>query len=185
MRLIKWLQKVKRLDDNQGLSLSELLVSIFIFSILSASLLAVVVVGQRSWSTNSVKIGMRQELRKSMETMINDLRQAGDDSIADVPADDTWYTSITFQVPQTVTGGIITWDSNAIQYTLGGTNGDQLQKITGGSTQIVSQDIQSLQFRRLSTAPNILEVALAAQDTVDLTQEVLTMDLDFEIELRN
>ena len=178
-------KQIKKITNIKGMSLSELLVSVFIFSILSAALLSVVVVGQRSWLTNEVKIGLRQELRKSMEMMIYDLRQAGNVSIADVPADDTWYTTITFQIPSTVTGGIITWDANIIQYILGGTGGTQLRKITGGTTQIVSQNIQSLQFRRLSTASNTLEVALMAQDVIALTGELLTMDLDFKIELRN
>ncbi len=179
------IHKRRFLKNRKGMSLSELLVSVFIFSILSSALLAVIVVGQRSWTTNEVRIGLRQELRKSMEMMINDLRQAGNASIADVPADDTWYSTITFQVPSTVTGGIITWDANSIQYTLGGTDGKQLHKIRGGTTQILSQNMQSMQFRRLSTQADILEVALRAQDTVGLTDEVLNMDLDFQIELRN
>ena len=178
-------KKMKNLKNNKGMSLSELLVSIFIFSLLSAALLAVVVVGQRSWVTNEVKIGLRQELRKAMETMIYDLRQAGNASIANVPADNTWYSTITFQIPSTVSGGIIVWDSNAIQYVLGGAGGDQLQRIQGGTTQIISKNIQSVQFRRLSTDVNTLEIDLTAQDTIDLTGESLSLDLDFNIELRN
>lgn len=175
----------RKLNNIKAMSLAELLVCVFIFSILSAALLAVVVVGQRSWTTNEVKIGLRQELRKSMEMMINDLRQSGNASIANVPADDSWYTNIIFQVPSTVTGGIITWDSDAIQYILGGAGGTQLLKVRAGTSKVVSQNIQSLQFRRLSTAPNVLEISITAQDTVALSGEVLNMDLDFEIEMRN
>ncbi len=175
----------KKMKDRKGMSLAELLVSVFIFSILSAALLAVIVVGQRSWTTNEVKIGLRQELRKSMETMIYDLRQAGNVSIANVPADDTWYPTIIFQIPSTVTGGIITWDANAIQYVLGGTDGHQLRKVRAGTTQVVSKNIKSLQFRRLSSDSNILEVSLTAQDVIALTGNTLTMDLDFQVELRN
>jgi len=171
------------LENKTGFTMVEALVSVAIFSFMSLALFSILLVGQKSWSMNSTKIQLQQELRKSMETMINDLRQAGNASITNVPADDNWYTTITFQVPSTVTSGSIVWDSNTIQYVLGGTGGDLLQRIQG-TTRTVSQGISVLGFRRLSTASNILEVNIVALGTPP-NGEQMDITLNFDVELRN
>jgi len=170
--------------NNRGMTMTEVMVTTLIFSFIIAGLYAAGAVGQNNWDVNDVQIGLQQELRKAMEWMINDLRQAGNASIVDVPADGNWYTTITFKTPSGVTGGSIDWNANSIQFVLGGSSSNQLQRLEASQTKIIAQNIQTLQFRRLTTSPDILEVNMLAQNsTVKGTQ--VDYQLDFEIQLRN
>ena len=168
----------------EGFSLVEILVTVLIFSVLAAAVNTVLLVGDASWQTNSVQVELQQELRKAMDWMKDDLRQTGSSAIADVPADGVWYATITFQMATGISGGKIAWNSNATQFVLGGTDSNQLQRIENLITRVLALNIESLQFRRLATAPNVLEVALQSQkDTVK--GDTITSTLDFKVQLRN
>ncbi|MBZ0165540.1 MAG: prepilin-type N-terminal cleavage/methylation domain-containing protein, partial [Candidatus Omnitrophica bacterium] len=85
--------------NNLGTTLVETMVTVVIFSLIMTGFFAVSTVGENSFQVNRAQIELQQELRKSMETMMNDLRQAGNSSVIDVPANGNWYTSITFRKP--------------------------------------------------------------------------------------
>jgi prepilin-type N-terminal cleavage/methylation domain-containing protein len=172
------------LNGCKGFSLAEVLVTVVIFSVLMAAVNTILLVGDSSWQTNRVQVELQQDLRKAMDWMKDDLRQTGSSAIDDVPADGEWYTSITFQMVTGVTGGTLTWNSNTTQFVLGGTDSNQLQRIEDSTTKVIAQNIESLEFRRLAAAPDIIEVALEAEkDTVKGV--TITSTLDFEIQLRN
>lgn len=170
--------------NKKGISLVEVLVTLAIFSMMSASLYAAMSVGQNSWETNRVHIELQQEMRKAMEAMINDLRQASNSSIINVPADNQWYPTITFRKPTGVTSGSIVWDANTLQFVKGGTDSDQLLRVYNGTTKIMCQYLDSMQFRRQSMSSNTLEVVLRAEDTTT-KGVVIGYDLSFNVELRN
>ncbi|MCA9403277.1 MAG: hypothetical protein KC897_05800 [Candidatus Omnitrophica bacterium] len=175
---------MRKIVNNSGTSLVEALVSVVIFLMIMTGFYSVATVGDNSFQVNRVQIELQQELRKSMEAMISDLRMAGSASVIDVPANDTWYTSITFRKPVGIVAGSINWDSNTIQFLRGGTGGVQLQRVYNGTTRVVSQYISTLQFRRLSADPDRLEVQLVGQR--NSTKGVpVTYNLDFDIQLRN
>ena len=187
---------INRLRCRAGFTLVEILVTVMIFTILMAAIHTVLLVGQSSWQTNSVRAELGQELRKAMEWMKDDLRQTGDAAISGGPidADDTDYTSITFQMATGISGSAIEWgggDPDATtQFILGGTDSNQLQKIVRdddgnvASTTVLAQNIRAVVFRRMSTAPDIMEVELVAQK---VTTDGRTIDLgvNFEIQMRN
>lgn len=167
--------------DNRGVSMIETLVVVLIFTIISGGLISVMTVGDKSWQVNRVKIELQQELRKSMDAMVNDLRQSGGASIVNVPTDGNWYSTITFRKPAGVSAGSIAWDNTTIQFL---TSNGQLQRVYGANTKIVSQDISSMQFRRFSAAADTLEVALQAQKNTNKGVPIV-YDLDFNIQIRN
>ena len=113
-----------------------------------------------------------------------DLYQAGPSSIANVPADGNWYTTITFKIPTGVTNGSIAWDNNFIQFSRGGTNSIELRRTYAGVTKLLASNMSSLQFRRQVASPDVLEVSMAAQKQT-VKQKTINYQLDFQVELRN
>ena len=184
MRKMKSLSIKKVLMSRKGLSLMEVLVTIFIFSFVIASLYTTIIVGNSSWENNKVTIQMHQNLRLAMEKMKYDLQQASNSSISDVPADSTWYNWITFKIPSGITSGSVTWDPNSIRYIKGGTDNTQLLKVYNAVTTILANDISSVQFRRQNASSNILEVVLTSQKQV-IQGQLLQNQLTFEVKLRN
>jgi len=169
--------------SNRGFSLAEMIVAVFLFMVLAAGIYTTGVVSERFWQASKVKVQLQQDVRKGMEWMIRDLREAGDTSITDVPADGTWYDLITFKVPTGVNGNGITVWGDEIVFALGG-SGTDLERTQSGVSKIIAQNIQSVQFRRLSTNSDMLEVSLSAQKTT-LAGEAINDQLDFEVQLRN
>ena len=180
------LQLMKRMNLNseRGISMVEMMVVVLIFMIIVSAMYTLTAAGNISWQTNKVKIELQQELRKAIDYMVGDLRQAGSISIVDVPADGTWYDTITFKIPAGVTSGHLIWSTNTIQYVLGGTGNDQIQRILGASNRIVSNNVNSMQFRRFPAEADTIQVALQAQDTTTLGL-VMDYDLQFKIQMRN
>ncbi|MGE0268157.1 MAG: type II secretion system protein J [Candidatus Omnitrophota bacterium] len=177
--------KVSRMiRRNRGTTLVETLVVVLIFSVLVAGFYSIATVGDNSWQVNRVQVELQQELRKSMDAMVNDLRQAGSSSIIDVPANGNWYNSITFRIPEGVVAGSIDWTDSTLQFLRAGPGTVQLQRIYGVQTKIVSNNITSLQFRRLTTSPKKLEVMLQAQKNT-LKGLPIIYNLNFNVQLRN
>ena len=171
-------------DRKSGFTLVESIVTVFIFAMILSGVYATLAVGDDSWQTNKTKIELQQEARKAMEYMINDLRQAGDASITNVPANNTWYSTITFKIPSGVSSGSITWNNNSIVLAKGGTGNSQLIRTYAGNPKILAQNLQSIQFRRQSTSPDILEVSIQEQG-VTAKNRTLTYTLNFSLQLRN
>ncbi len=158
----------------------EVLVMVFIYSIIAGACYVALMSGNTFWQVTSVETELQQELRKGMDAMTEDLRQAGSSSITDVPADGVWYTTITFKICTGVSGGSISWSSN-IQYVLGtGANANRL--LRGG--KVVAQDIETLQIRRKTSSPNIVEVSLLAQKNTSGSR-LLSMNSNFSVKLRD
>ncbi len=177
---------LKYLKDRQGFSLVEVLVTVMIFAALTAAVATVLFVGQSSWQNNSVQAEMQQELRKAMDWMKGDLRETTATAITAGPtsADDTAYTSITFYLPTGVSGNAITWSANTTQFVLGGTGANELHRIENSVTRVIAHNIQSLGFRRMAAAPNIIEIILQAQKNT-IKGSTVTLNLTFDIQMRN
>lgn len=160
------------------------MVVILIFAFLAGGVYAIFGAGENFWLINKTRVELHQELRKALDYMINDLRQAGSSSIIDVPADGTWRSSIRFKTPAGVSGGTLTWNLTEIQFLIGGTNADELRRVEGADVRVLAQNMQALQFRRLAATPNIIEISMQAQKETDKGFPV-GYDLDFSIQLRN
>ncbi|MFH1359535.1 MAG: hypothetical protein ABIJ41_00665 [Candidatus Omnitrophota bacterium] len=168
-------------------SLAELSVVVLVTSLIFAACTSLFLAGTNFWQTDTVKVTLTQELRKAESWIVQDLQQAGSsESIlnSSVPADGTTYTSITFRKAGGVNNGIITWAPQTIQYLLAGGGSSQLQRQSGLQNKIIAQYMQTLQFRRQATAPDILEVSLGVQKST-LQGSVMNSSLNFKIQLRN
>ena len=67
---------------------------------------------------------------------------------------------------------------------LGGSNSNQLLRTQSGVTRILAQNVQTLQFRRLSSDPKTLEVSMVGQKNT-LNGRTINYQLAFDIQLRN
>jgi len=182
MRLIRHLKRMPEpLKDSRGFTLSEVLMAAFIFSLLSVACYTIMASSSSSWQVNRARIELQQELRKSQNWMINELRQSGSSVITNVPADGAPYTTITFRTSSGVSGGSVTWSSNTIQFIRSGT---QLQRISGGVTKVLAQNISLLQFRRQGATPNLVEVSLQVQKNVP-GSSAISGNLSFKVQVRN
>ena len=141
---------------------------------------------ESSWLVNKDKTELQQELRKAMEWMKYDMRQAGDISI-DVDADGVWQeASISYFKPQGVSNGVIDWGTTnpgPVQFFLDGDTED-FCRLYDGNKKLIARNITHVQFRRLDTSSDILEVELTGQKTT-IKGNVIDDSLDFKIKLRN
>ncbi len=174
------------MKSRQGFTLVEMMATVLIFTVMTGALLAVVLVGSRSWQINITRSELQEELRRAVDWINNDMSLAGPGSIGigSVPVDNTWYTSITFQKTLGAVGGVITWDPNSVQYILGGVGNNQLQRITGGQVRVLAQNIQTLQFQRQTTDPDVVLVFLQAQKSTNSGDNIVST-LNFEVQMRN
>ena len=178
---------MKNFNSNtlKGLTTVEVLVTVLIFSIIAGACYMALISGNMSWQVTSVATELQQELRKGMDTMTEDLRQTGASTITDVNADGAPYNMITFKICTGVSGGNISWSSNTVQYALGsGINVNKILRTSGGQSKVIAQDIQTLQIRRQSSAPNIVEVSLSAQKNT-VGGRLLSLSSIFDVKLRN
>ena len=194
-------EKDRLFKDYRGVTLVEVMTTVVIFSFILGICYALLISGSDSWETNSTRVELQQELRKAMDWITQDLRQAGSASIVDVPADGATYTSITFRKSAGVSGGNLVWDSSTTRYFLGGTGGTQMLRQVGAQTaSVIAQNIQSLQFNRQPNSiiyydgipveilnSNVVNVSLQTQKTT-LRRKMLTgtaPSLTLKIYLRN
>lgn len=176
---------------HQAMTMPEVLISAIIFSLVLAACYALLIAGSDSWETNEAKIELQQDLRRSVDWITQDLRQAGSVSITNVPADGAWYTLITFRKASSVSGGSVVWDTDTTKYVLGGSDSTQLQRQIGSQTpKIIAQNFQSIQFRRQSTSADVVDVTMQAQKKTprgkNLTGKAYVQEgLNFKVYLRN
>ncbi len=174
--------------NHRGVTLVEMMVTAITFALILGICYTILISGSDSWETNSARVELQQELRKAMDRITQDLRQAGSVSIADVPANGTAYTSITFRKSAGVSGGNLVWDTSTTRYFLGGTGGTQLLRQVGSQVaSVVAQNIQSAQFSRQASTANVVNVSLQTQKTA-LRRKMLTdkaPSLTLKIYLRN
>lgn len=164
----------------------EMLVTALVYALMITAGYLLLTSGTVSWQVNSAKVELEQELRKTMEWMSLDLRQAGSSSIDDVSVDNAWSTQITFRIASGVSGGSVVWSAGKYRYYLGGTNNRQLKRleVNSGTIKEIAQDIKTLQVRRPVSTPDMVEVALVGEKTTGQGR-VVNLNLNFKVKLRN
>ena len=175
--------KISHLGRLRGVTLAETLIVVFVYSLIAFACYMVLSAGLQSWKVNQVRVELTQELRKAMDWMVDDIRQAGTSSISNVPADGIWYTTITFKRSAGVSSGSIVWSSEDYVYSRD-TTLRQIKRTKGAEVKTIAQYIESLQIRRQASTPEIVEVSLQAKNNPPLGP-VLTVNSSFKIKLRN
>ncbi len=150
------------LEKNKGLTLIEITIVAFLFSIILVSVFSALGVARTSWKSGASQITVQQEARRGLNQMTKELRQARLATIAGVPTDGAGYPSITFQIPDTITASGTTWSSN-IQYSIGGLNNTQLIKTQDGNQRILANNVSLLTFTRNVAEPDVIDISIGVQ----------------------
>ena len=170
------------IQSKKGFTLTEALVTTSVLTIIFSAFFIVLLSSSDSWQTNRVSIELRQELRKSMDSITRDILQAGVSTITDVSANGSWYTTITFKKPSSISGGSVVWDANTTKFLR---SSNELQRQIGSAAgETIASNITTLQFRRQSDTPSVVEVNLQAQKSTP-KGTVIADALSFKIRLRN
>ncbi len=172
-----------------GFTLLELMVVIFIFSIIMAATFGVLSMGTQSWHTGSTQVELQQETRRAMDWMVKEIRQSAEDAIPSMPNPSLSYNSnsITFRVPDDIdgdgdvidVGGDIEW-GNTITYSL---LGNQVQRTSVGVTTVLANRVVNLQFTKAANIP-IIEISLQAQKDA-VPGRAMQSTLNSQVTLRN
>ena len=157
----------------RGVSLVEGIVTVALFSLIFGASVLVLLSGSNSWQVEDTRNQMQDELRKSLDAIREDVVEAGTSTMTS-PTDGGTDVKAVFRVASGVSGGSVTWSANTIQLSLGGTGSNQLQRISGGVTKVIANNIKTLQFSRVSS---LVTVSLTAEKktpsgrTIDVTMQ--------------
>ena len=174
------------IKNNKGFTLLEIIIVVFLFSIISAAIFSVLATAKNSLSAGESQISVQQACRNGLDAMIKELRQTNALKIADVPANGTNYSAITFQIPTAISETGITWSSN-INYSLGGLNGAQLLRTQSGSQKVLANNISALSFNRSAANPNVVNISVTAQKNTfpGFTARQSTITFNSQVRIRN
>ncbi|MFH1782841.1 MAG: prepilin-type N-terminal cleavage/methylation domain-containing protein [Candidatus Omnitrophota bacterium] len=167
----------------KGFTLLELMIVLAIFTVIMGSIFTALSIGKNSFYTGSVQVEMQQEARKGLDRMVKELRQTNNFVIPSLPADDIFYNTITFRLPVTDVNGYTNWTSD-VTYSLGGLNGTQLLRMTVNGTEILANNINSIQFRRTTSTPNVIDIRIQAVKNT-LIGHTIQAPLNCQVNMRN
>lgn len=174
------------LKRNKGLTLIEIIIVIFLFSIILTAIFSAMATAKTSWTSGGSRLSVQQEARRGLNTMTRELRQGRLSMITGVPADGANYPSITFQIPDTVTASGTTW-SNNIQYSIGGLNNEQLLRTQDGNQRVLANNLSALTFNRSSLEPDVIDISISVQQNTfpGFTGIQSDITLNSEVKVRN
>jgi prepilin-type N-terminal cleavage/methylation domain-containing protein len=163
----------------RGLTLPEIMVSVFVFSLMILLTSTVLRGGQEQVTLTEARINLEESLRQSIERIGLEVREASP-SLTGIGANGE---SITFQIPTAVSdAGDITW-SNQITYQVVGT---QLVRLDVGTDQstVIANDVQSIVFEAAADPISTVVYTVNVQKTLT-NGRVLTAASAGETRLRN
>jgi len=143
-------------------------------------------VGVRSWEVTEGRTMLQQQLRRAAVYMNEDFMQCGATTIDGCPADNVWYTSISFRKATGVLNGNPVWSPDVITYALGGLGNRQVVRTEGAVQKVVANNAVSFRVRRSPAMPSLLEFLIGVQDEADTpNEECLSEESSMKIRLRN
>jgi len=176
----------KYIIKDKGLTLFEIIIVVFLFSITLGAIFTALATARTSWKAGSSQLTVQQEARRGLNTMLKELRQGRLSTITGVPTDGTNYSTITFQIPSSISAGGTTWSSN-IQYSLGGLQNAQLLRTQDGNQRVLANNISALNFSRNASATDVINVNVSTEKNtfpgLGTTQSNIT--LNSQIKARN
>jgi len=148
----------------------ELLVALGVSVLLVGSFYAIFLVSGSASATGLTAIEVSENARIGMDRMIRELRNATQSTIS-IPASG----QITFQVPG---------NGNVIQYALGGATGTELRRTQNGTTTVLCNNAQSLQFSPAPFSGRVITMALRVQKTA-ASRQVVGKSFSGRVRVRN
>lgn len=183
---------------NEGFSLTELLIVVALFGILSAAMGLVLLSAQRTWASGSGQAILTSELRRALDRMSLELVESQPAQIQRPAANGAWDDAIVFRVPQdrdndgTVldANGVIAEWSNDITYATGRNNSCSRSELNNPGLQprtlvtALANHVTNLRFRRQTATPDVVEMQMTA---TTFTEEgrVMARTMGTRVKLRN
>jgi len=180
----------------KGVTIIEIMIVVAISTALGAAISYILLVGGASWYSGDAGVQVDQEARRGMYTMLRELRNTRAlATIINVPADDIFYNTITFKVPDAVVTNVsgkifyvpvvnalgnIVW-GDPVTYSVANS---QLRRTSGGSVTVLANNVNSVTFRRQTSAVDVLEISIQTTKTTP-QRRVITAALSCAVKMRN
>lgn len=163
----------------RGSTLLEVMVTLVLFSILAFTAMGVFDHSQNTLNWNYHALALQQDLRKSISTFSQELRESSPSSPRPIT---TSATAITFQIPSAVSGNTVTaWKQ--ITYALAN---NTLTRTVNGQSTTIGNNIQSVNFLypvNALTAPRTAQIQITGfRNTLNRT---ITRTETGQVVLRN
>lgn len=178
-----------------------------IFTVIVAAIFTVIYTGRIYWRVGTSQLDIQQQARQALAFMEKELRQSRPGTgrvhgeivpiIPNLPADDRLdHYQVTFHIPFDSNGDgtvlssgtgiveIVDW-SNPITYYLDNKKIIRSLSTDGTSTRVLANNINSLQFIRQSSAPEIIDIIIGGNKTIPGTRDVISFTLRGRVILKN
>jgi prepilin-type N-terminal cleavage/methylation domain-containing protein len=180
----------------KGFSLIELMAVSAIFVFLLGAILGFISFSNVSWQNGSSKMTLSHELRRGMEAMGRDLSQAKASTISIAPGGSS--SSVSFQMARDLnndgsillSNGILEGLQPADPYVTyssvfnAAAGFNQLIKTSNGSTSVLANYLDGLQFTRDLSSPDILHISLSGEKS-SISGHLVEGSLNGRLLLRN
>ena len=178
----------RKRKGQKGFSVMELTVASAIAVGMSLTCALVFRTGIQGWQVSESYTTASFEMRRGVHAMARELAQTRSNQLevqtvaggpwvewpAAALAAGTPFSSIRFKVPEIVApnttvldaAGAVTWSANSITYSLGGVNGQELQRTQTGAVVTpltVTSGVTALSFVRRAATPLVLEMTVTVQ----------------------
>ncbi|MBI4115102.1 MAG: hypothetical protein HY447_00845 [Candidatus Omnitrophica bacterium] len=176
------MKKIRKFLKNQsGTGLTEMMVALVVFVLLTMAAGGAFMSSQDSLNANYHTLTLQNELRKILTTMTQEIRESSASSPNPITISNN---AISFEIPATVSGDTVTsWT----QITYGLNTGDStVTRTVGGQTTIVGNSISGLSFT-YPADPVLLprSVQIGITGTRNTLKRTITMAVTGQVTLRN
>ncbi len=154
----------------RGFTFLEVVICIAILGFIALGIYNVLNVGDMTWRSEMVMASLQEEVRRSLDGMVREIRQA------QPPVTITGGNRIDFTIPQasgTISYYLDDFDSD-------GNSDDLIREYPSGTKKMLAKDISSLSF---SSSGNTVSIALVGQRSA--RGRTLTFSLKQKVRLRN
>lgn len=166
--------------QRRGFTLVEIMVALALFSILILVASRIFQNSQESLDWNYHTLSLQKELRRTLSTMSQELRESSPSSPTPIT---TGSNTITFEIPATVSGNAITgWTQ--ITYALSSNN--TVTRTANGQTTSIGNNVTALNFLypvNAVTAPRTMQIQITANQTT--LKRNITRTITGQVVLRN
>lgn len=164
----------------RGYTLTEVLVTLTIFSLLTVAVGGVFDSSQQSLDWNQNALTLQKELRRTLSTMSQEIRESSPSSPTPLTVASN---SISFEIPAVISGNVVTaW--TRIDYALGPDN--RVRRTANGQTTVIGAEVQSLNFIYPVdpvTAPRTVQIQITGTRTG--LRRTVTRTVTGQVVLRN
>ena len=164
---------------NKGMTLIEMMVVMGIVSVFSIFVVNLVITSQNAFLIQNSAVPMRSEAKKTMETIVKELREADPSAAGGIMIDNN-SSRITFSVPNQVSQlGIQSW--RQIQFSLN-TNTQEAIRTESGVNTVIGRTVEQLTFA--NDGNNAITITVQTTRTTS-SGTVMRSQLSSQTRLRN